>query len=64
MTVYKSRHYPTTRHTEVADTVENLRLAKQTRQQSQVSVALIKLLGVCVWLQLGLRQSITHFKVK
>ncbi|KXJ28327.1 LIM and SH3 domain protein F42H10.3 [Exaiptasia diaphana] len=33
---YCQAHYPTTRHTEVADTVENRRLAQQTRQQSQI----------------------------
>ncbi|XP_031564697.1 LIM and SH3 domain protein Lasp-like [Actinia tenebrosa] len=33
---YCAAHYPTTKHTTVADTPENLRLSKQTKQQSQV----------------------------
>ena len=33
---YYCRHYPTTKFTAVADTPEQLRLAKQSRQQSQV----------------------------
>jgi len=33
---YCTAHYPTTKHTVVADTPENLRLSKQTKQQSQV----------------------------
>ena len=31
------RHYPTTKFTSVSDTPENLRLKKQTAQQSDVS---------------------------
>ena len=31
-----SSHYPTTKFTVVSDTPENLRLAKQSKQQSQV----------------------------
>lgn len=33
---YCSPHYPTTKFTVVADTPENLRLAKQSKQQSQI----------------------------
>lgn len=33
---YCNTHYPTTRHTQVADTPENIRLKKQTQQQSEV----------------------------
>ena len=32
------RHYPTTKFTSVSDTPENLRLKKQTEQQSDVSL--------------------------
>ena len=32
------RHYPTTKFTSVSDTPENLRLKKQTAQQSDVSL--------------------------
>ena len=34
-----SSHYPTTKFTAVSDTPENLRLKKQTAQQSEVSHA-------------------------
>lgn len=33
---YCNAHYPTTKHTSVADTPESLRLQKQSKQQSQV----------------------------
>ncbi|WP_411027485.1 hypothetical protein, partial [Salmonella sp. s54925] len=33
---YCNAHYPTTKFTAVADTPENLRLAKQSKQQSQI----------------------------
>ena len=41
-----SSHYPTTKFTVVSDTPENLRLAKQSKQQSQVGK--IAYLFVCM----------------
>ena len=44
-----SRHYPTTKFTVVSDTPENLRLAKQSKHQSQVNDPLLESTANCCY---------------
>ena len=52
------RHYPTTRHTQVADTPENRRLAQQTKQQSEVGMSFSLCTYTCIHVAVAVLQHI------